>query len=137
MTESELNETLKILYRTDRYLFDCLCIHLINLDKKIEKLSKERDMHFEDRNLWIECSTQQNKEIKQFKKKYTNNIIGRLATLKHFSTIYVVWNYYESSGLYLLLELDSPQDGEQLLLKEDEFHLLEPLEVVEYVTEWI
>jgi hypothetical protein len=37
LTESELEETMKILYENDRYLYDCLCIHLINKDKEIEK----------------------------------------------------------------------------------------------------
>jgi hypothetical protein len=41
MTESELEETLKILYHADRYLYDCLCVHLMDLDKKIERLEKE------------------------------------------------------------------------------------------------
>jgi predicted RNase H-like nuclease (RuvC/YqgF family) len=43
MTESELNETLKILYHTDRYLYDCLCIHLMDLDKKVERLEQENE----------------------------------------------------------------------------------------------
>jgi len=42
MTESELEETMKILYNTDRYLYDCLCIHLMELDKKIEELENEQ-----------------------------------------------------------------------------------------------
>jgi predicted nucleic acid-binding Zn-ribbon protein len=37
MTETELEETLKILYNEDRYLYDCLCIHLMELDKEIKR----------------------------------------------------------------------------------------------------
>jgi hypothetical protein len=64
------------------------------------------------------------------------NKIGRLAVLKHVESVYVVWNYYESSDLYLLVELDRPSDGEQAVVKENEFRLLKPLEIVERVIQW-
>lgn len=65
-----------------------------------------------------------------------DNVIGRLATVQNKETVYVVWNYYDTSNLYLLLELDRPNDGEHLVLNSEGFHLLEPLEIVERVMEW-
>jgi hypothetical protein len=74
------------------------------------------------------------KEIIQQSRKY--DLIGRLVTVEGKEVVYVVWNYYDADDLVLLFELDRPNDGEQLVLKRDEIHLLEPLEIVERITEW-
>jgi len=64
------------------------------------------------------------------------NMVGRLALIKNDNTVFVVWDYNEKDDIVELVELDRPQDGKHLYLKSNEIHLLEPIEIIERVTEW-
>lgn len=66
--------------------------------------------------------------------------VGRLAVLEENDDgkVYVVWEVNQYNDTVLLVELDRPNAGEtlKLNLEEKEVYLLNPLEVVERVTEW-
>lgn len=64
-------------------------------------------------------------------------MVRRLAEIvaDNDESVYVVWSYYDTSDLYMLVELDRPNE-EPLFLKPSEFRILEPLEIIERVMEW-
>ena len=67
--------------------------------------------------------------------------VGRLAVKDsedEDSIVYVVWEIGEQGRDVRLVELDRPQDGENHFVNLDEelVYLLEPIEVLERVTQW-
>lgn len=67
--------------------------------------------------------------------------IGKLAVLDHKDedcTVYVLWSYDDEKNEVLLVEIDRPADGKHLTFNVADSHiyLLEPIDVVERVTEW-
>lgn len=66
---------------------------------------------------------------------------GRLAVKNNEdenTTVYVISEVNEKSGLVRLIELDRPVDGENhwVDLNVENVYVLEPIEVLERVTEW-
>lgn len=73
------------------------------------------------------------KEIKNLEEQK-----GRLAVLEEDGTVYVVWRFEKNAQIVALVELDRPQDGQMLLLdfQKQDVYMLDPIEVIERVTEW-
>lgn len=79
-------------------------------------------------------------------KKLSNSIglafvVGRLVVkdeIDEDATVYVVWEVNTETTSVKLVELDRPQDGESHLVNilEENVYVLEPIEVLERVTEW-
>lgn len=63
---------------------------------------------------------------------------GKLAKIQNSETIYVIWEVNEIGRKVHLVELDRPQDGDMIVtgLYSKSIYVLEPLEVIENVTEW-
>ncbi|MCK2000514.1 hypothetical protein MZM54_03785 [[Brevibacterium] frigoritolerans] len=63
---------------------------------------------------------------------------GRLVVLEEDGKVYVVWRFEKNAQIVALVELDRPQDGQMLLLdfQKQDVYMLDPIEVIERVTEW-